>query len=232
MGPDDVGLIGAFRMANEASTGHVEPEPQSPVIPWNTINDRAAAAFTLGGLFIVASLLVPVGLAGVTDWSWVAGIELVGLAVLSVAIGLVGLYPRIREAEPTLAFGGVVSSVVAAGAAIVMLSMGGYALVAGGILGMELGTPKALFMTVSLLMASGYGLGFVLIGTALSRTNQTAGYTSPLLVIGGLSLLVPVAAELLRRGFGIEAPKWLFLPAIGVVTITTIAIGYTLRNQP
>lgn len=219
-------------MVNEASTTPVEREPHKPAISWDALGKRAATAFTLGGLFLVASLIVPVGLAGITDWSWVAGIELVGLAVLSVAIGLVGLYPRIREAEPTLAFGGIVSGVVAAGAAIVMLSMGGYALVAGGALGMELGTPKALFMAVSLLMASGYGLGFVLIGTALSRTNQTAGYTSPLLVIGGLSLLVPVAAELFRNGFGFEAPEWLFLPAIGVGTITTIAIGYTLRNQP
>lgn len=218
-------------MENEASIGRVEREPQSPVIPWETLTGRAAAAFTLGGLFLVASLLLPVGLAGITDLSWVAGIELVGLAVLSVAVGLSGLYPRVREAEPTLAFGGILSSIVAAGAAIVMLSMGGYALVAGGALGMELGTPKALFMTASLLMASGYGLGFALIGIALYRTKQTAGYTSPMLVIGGLSLLLPVAAELLRRGFGYEAPQWLFLPAIGVVTITTIAIGYTLRNQ-
>lgn len=219
-------------MEHEASTGQVEPEPQSPELPWETLNNRAAAAFTFGGLFLVASLLVPVGLAGITDLSWVAGVELVGLAVLSVAVGLAGLYPRVREAEPTLAFGGILSSVVAAGAAIVMLSMGGYALVASGALGMELGTPKALFMTVSMLMASGYGLGFVLTGTALHRTNRTAGYTSPLLIIGGLSLLLPVAAELLKRGFGYEAPEWLFLPAIGLVTITTMAVGYTLSNQP
>jgi hypothetical protein len=219
-------------MQTEASTGQVEPEPQSPVIPWETVNDRAAAAFTLGGLFLVASLLVPVGLARITDLSWVAGIELVSLAVLSVAAGLAGLYPRVREAQPALAFGGILSSVVAAGGAIVMLSMGAYAMVAGGALGMELGTPKALFMSVSLLMASGYGLGFVLIGTALYRTKQTAGSTSPLLVIGGLGLLLPVAAELLGRGFGFVAPEWLFLPAIGVITTTTILLGYTLRSQP
>lgn len=219
-------------MANEPSTAQVEPEPKGPLIPWDTFDNRAAAAFSLGGVFLVASVLVPVGLARITEWSWVAGIEFVGLAVLSVASGLVGLYPRVREAEPMLAFFGGLSGIIAAGAAIIMLAMGGYALVAGGALGVEIGKPKALFMTVTLLMASGYGLGFLLIGTALSRTNQTAGYTSQLLVIGGLSLLIPVAAELLKRGFGFEAPEWLLLPAIGLVTITTMGVGYTLSHQP
>lgn len=201
-------------------------------LSWHALVHRPSTAFTLGGLLLVASFLVPVGLARFTDWSWVAGLELVGLAVLAVSVGLVGVAYRVRGAAPMSALAGAASGVVAGVAALVLLGMGAYAGVAGGLLGLELPTPKAVFMTVSMAMAGGYGSGMLLLGTALVRTEPTSRYTGSLLVLGGSGLLVAVVADLLRRGVGLGTPDWLFLPALALVTLVTVTVGFTLDDRP
>lgn len=56
-----------------------------------------------------------------TDRNWAVGLILVVLAVLAVAAGLLGLYPRLREQVPRLATGGAVCMLVAGFAALIAL---------------------------------------------------------------------------------------------------------------
>lgn len=44
-------------------------------------------------------------------------------------------------------------------------------------------------------------------------------------------LLVLVTAELLRVAFGVETPAWLLFPAIGLIAVEAVAVGYAL-GQP
>lgn len=220
-------------MENQPSTVAAGAELESRVIPWESLEERAPATFTLAGVSLVASALVPVGLQTVTDWAWVSGIVLVGVAVIAVAVGLFGLYPTISERAPHLATVGVLSATVAGTAALGLIAMGGIALVGEGALGMDLGKPIGVFAVVTLSTAGGFSLGFLSFGTAGWRTDVLPGPTSQLLLLGGTVLLVPIVGETLRRGFGIETgiPPWIFLPALGLVTFDTMALGYYLRRR-
>lgn len=218
-------------MANQASTPHGEQKRTATMLSWNALGERTSTGFILGGLLLVASFLAPVGLARFTDWSWVAGLELVGLAVLAVAAALVGLAHRVRVAAPKSALAGAACGVVAGVAAFGLLGMGGYVGVAGGLLGLELPTPKAVFTAVSITMAAGYGFGMLLLGTALVRTEPASRYPGSLLILGGSGMLIAVVAELLRRGVGLGTPDWLFLPALALVTLVTVTVGFTLDDR-
>lgn len=219
-------------MENRSSTGTVERETQGQVVSWDWFDKRAASAFTLSGVLVLASMVVPVGLKAVSDWAWVSGIGLVGLAVMAVAVGLLGLYPRVTVETPRLAMLGVLSAVVAGVAALGLLAMGVIALVGEGALGMDLGKPVGIFVAVTLSMAGGFSLGFLSIGAAGRRSDAIPRTSSRLLLLGGALLLVPILGELLRRGFGVEAgiPPWIFLPVLGLVTLNTLVIGYSLRT--
>jgi len=219
-------------MENRSSTGTVERATQSHVVPWGWLSKRAASAFTLSGVLLLASVIVPMGLKAVTEWAWVSGIVLVGLAVLSVAAGLLGLYPRVTDDAPHLAILGFLSAGVAGVAALGLLAMGVLALVGEGAFGMDLGKPVGIFVAVTLSMASGFSLGFLSIGAAGRRSDTISRTSSRLLLLGGALLLVPIAGEVLRRGFGVEVgiPPGVFLPVIGLVTLVALALGYSLRT--
>lgn len=220
-------------MENQPSTVETGAKIDSHVVPWESLKDRSAAAFTLAGVFLVASTLLPVALQLVTDWAWVPGIVLVGMAVIAVATGLFGLYPSVSERAPHLATVGVVSATVAGAAALGLIAMGGAALVGEGTLGMDLGKPVGIFVVVSLLMAGGFSLGFVSHGAAGRRTGDLSRTSNYLLLFGGAALLVPIIGEVLRRGFGVEIgiPSWIFLPALGLIALDTLALGFHLQGS-
>jgi hypothetical protein len=53
-------------------------------IPWESFESRTASAFTLAGVLLVASVLVPVGLDPIAEWSWASGLALVGFGVVAL----------------------------------------------------------------------------------------------------------------------------------------------------
>lgn len=220
-------------MENRSSTGTGDRAAHSYVVPWDWLDKRAVSAFTLSGVLLLASIVVPVGLKPVTEWAWVSGIVLVGLAVLSVAAGLLGLYPRVTDDAPHLAILGMLSAVVAGVAALGLLVMGVIALVGEGAFGVDLGKPVGIFVAVTLAMASGFSVGFLSIGAAGRRSDAISRTSSQLLLLGGALLLVPIAGEFLRRGFGVVVgiPSWVFLPVLGLVTFDALAIGYSFRTE-
>lgn len=221
----------ARTMENQDSTTATEYESKSSIVQWRNLKHRTASAFTIGGVLLIASFFVPIGLEGITNWNWVSGIELVGLAVLAVTVGQVSLYKRVNARESKLPIAAVLSALVAGGGALVLMTMGGVAYVGIGVLGLELGTPKVMFKTVAFLTSSGYALGFTLFGIAGFRTETLSKTTSQLLLVGGVTLLIPIVAVSLRAGLGVNTPEWLFIPALVVVAIDTLAIGYVLKDS-
>jgi hypothetical protein len=220
-------------MENHPSTVEAGAKLNSHIVPWKSLKERSAAAFTLAGVFLIASTLLPVALQPVTDWAWVSGIVLVGMAVLAVPTGLFGLYSSVSERAPHLATLGVLSATVAGAAALGLIAMGVAALVGEGTLGMNLGKPVGIFVGVSLIMAGGFSFGFLSLGAAGWRTGDLSRITSYILLIGGVALLIPIIGEVLRRGFGVETgiPSWSFLPALGLIALDTLALGFHLQGS-
>lgn len=219
-------------MENQRNSSVVNSRLDSRVVPWGWLEKHAPSTFIIAGVLLLGSLVGPVILTPVTEWAWVAGIVIAGSAVVAVAAGLFGLYPRTTSHAPRLGRIGIVSGVIAVIAALILIAMGGIALLGAGMTGISLGKPMSLFVVVTLMLAVGFSGGFLSFGTVGLWDEGISRRVSRLLLFGGSVLLVPVAGGILRRGFGIQPgiPGWTFLPAIGLVTLSTLAIGYSLRS--
>jgi len=199
-------------------------------VPWNWLERRTGVAFAAGGAALVASAIVPVALGAVTEWSWVAGIVLVGGAVLGFAAGLLGLYPTSSPTAPRLASLGAVSAGIAGVGGLAMGAMGSLAVVAGAV-GVDLGKPMGVFAAVALSMGLGLAVALVTFGVASWIAPDTGTVTPALLTVGGAALLVPVGGELLRLAVGIAPPGWLLFPVLAGVAVDGLLIGYVLRRR-
>jgi hypothetical protein len=195
------------------------------------LEQRSASAFLVTGVLILASLVVPVGLEPFTKWSWVSGIVLIALAVVSVAVGLIGLYPRVNDQTPKLALAGVGAAMVAGVAALGLVVLTGVAVGNEVDFGMIVATPMRVFMLVGLLMAGGFSLSLLLFGAAIWHSESSSRTVGGLLIVGGGALLAPVAVELLGLLFKVNVPPWLLFPVIVALALDTVAVGYSLRIQ-
>lgn len=193
-----------------------------------SLEQRSASAFVLTGILILASLVIPVGLKTVTDWSWAAGLVLISMAVVAVSAGLVGLYPQVKNQTPKLALAGVGAAIVAGVAALGLITLVGAAL--GSQLGGDLTVykPMRAFTLVALLMSGGFSLGLFLFGAAIWQVDTASRTVGGLLMAGGVALLVPVISELFGSIFGLDTPLWVLFPVIIGVAFDTVAIGYQL----
>lgn len=218
-------------MENQRSTPAVDGKPHSNTSAWEPFERRVAPAFTIAGLSLIASLLLPVGLAAFAERAWIAGLLLVGFGVVAVTVGLVGLYPRIDARSPRLATIGVLSGVVAGVSALGLIALGTIALVGPVVSDVTLGTPMGAFSAIAISMASGYSVGFLSYGVHAWRATPPSRTAGLFLLLGGGLLLVPVVGELVRFAAGTGPPPWLFVPAVGGVSLATLALGLTLRSE-
>jgi hypothetical protein len=218
-------------MKNKPSIAAVEPERQHTIILWDPLVEAAAPAFRLAGIMIMASMIIPVGLEAFTDRAWVAGLVLVGVAVVVAALGLLGLYPWVNDTAPVLAKTGALFSVIGGTAALTLLAGVAVVLVADVAVGPNLRLLKGAFMTLVLLMAGGYSLGFLSFGIGSLRTEVPSRTVGRLLVVGGVVLLVPVVGQLLRLGFGIGPPPWVAFLMLGLSAVITLSVGYSLDSE-
>ncbi|MDX1747252.1 MAG: hypothetical protein R3324_15050, partial [Halobacteriales archaeon] len=122
-------------MENQSSNTVVEYEIETSNLPWKWLERRTARAFTLGGALLVASALIPIGLASVTEWSWVSGLVLVGFGVVAIGVGLLGTFPQVRDRAPWLARIGILCATVAGVAAVGLIILVGTAVTAAVTLG-------------------------------------------------------------------------------------------------
>lgn len=198
---------------------------------WKPFEGRSDSAFVLAGALVLLSLVVPVGLEVFTEMAWAAGIVLIGLAVLSVSIGLAGLYPQVTNRAPRLALAGVGAAVVAGIAALGLIALVGVALVGEVASGLSLSEPMSVFTALILSMTSGFAVGFLLFGIASWKSGTPSRTVAGLLIVGGVALLAPVGVELSGLVFDTETPVWLLLSVLGLIALDILAIGHTLRPR-
>lgn len=207
-----------------------ESQRQSRVVPWRWLEQRAGSAFAVGGALLLASLVVPVGLAALASWASASGIVLVGIAVLALASGLLGALPSGSEGRRSgLATAGTASVAVAGAGALGLTAMGIVALSVGAA-GLAVEAPKAAFTILALATATGLALALVAVGVARWRTDGGVAATPALLTAGGALLLVPVLGQLARLLIGVAPPPWLLFPVLVGVAIDALAVGVTLRR--
>lgn len=218
------------RMENQSSGTAVEHGIEASHLPWKWLERRTARAFILGGALLVASALAPIGLASVTEWSWVSGLVLVGISVVATGVGLLGTFPQVRDRSPWLALTGTLCATAAGVAAVGLIVLVGTAVTAAVTLGAPLPKPWGTFQVLALAMAGGLSLGFVLFGVARMRAGGSSDTPGKLLMVGGAVLLLPVLGELLRMGVGIGTPPWVLFGALGTLALDSLAVGYSLRT--
>lgn len=196
-----------------------------------SLERRRASAFVLAGVLILASLIVPIGLEALTDWSWAWGIVLIGLAVVTVSVGLLGLYPQVKDRTPRLALAGAGAATLAGAAALGLIALVGIAVGSEFAVGLTVSEPTSVFALLGLSTAGGFSLGLLLFGVATWQTAAPSRTVGGLLIAGGVALLAPVVVELLGPAFGVNTPPWLLFPVIGGVALDTAAIGCSLGTR-
>lgn len=189
---------------------------------------RSASAFVLTGILILASLVVPIGLKTLTDWSWAAGLVLVSMAVVAVSAGLIGLYPRVKNQTPKLALAGAGAAIVAGVVAIGIITLVGAALGSQLLGDLTVYKPMRVFTMIGLLMAGGFSVGLFLFGAAIWQADSPSRTVGELLLAGCVALLIPVIIELFGPTFGVNTPPWVLFPVIIGIAFDTVAIGYHL----
>lgn len=199
--------------------------------PLKSLEQRSASAFMLTGVLILASLIAPIGLEVVTELSWVAGLALIGLAVATVSVGMLGLYPWVNDRTPRLALAGAGAATVAGLAALGLIALAGIAVGSEFVAGLTISDPMSVFAGLGLLMAGGFALGFLLFGIATWRIAAPSRTIGGLLFAGGVALLAPVVIELLGLALGVNTPPWLLFPIIVGVALDTAVIGYHLKTR-
>ena len=200
------------------------------LVPWESLESYAPTAFAVAGASLLASLFAPLALLVVTDWSWLAGIALVGFAVVTAALGLLGLHPRTSVDSRKLAVAGAAFATTAVIAGTVVLALTGLTGAAIHLPNVEFSVGKQGFVVLSLTMAAGYALGFLSYGIGILRSSSKPDRTGVLLTTGGLLLLLPVAAAVLQLSGWIVTPAWVVFPTLGLVAVDTVAVGLSLRS--
>jgi|GEM_PF-5692428 len=217
-------------MDTHASTSQIDRSGRLRFVTWRILEHHTDSALTLGGMSLLGSLLVPVGLGAFTEWAWLAGIVLVGLGVLAVTLGLLGLYSRTKDRSPQLATVGAIVAVVAGIAGLVLLALSGLTTGAVVLQNVEFAVGMQSFAVITITVAGEYALGLLSFGILALRSDGSPGRTSLLLTGGGVLMLVPVIGALLQLGFGVDQPPWLLFPILGLVAIDTVAVGNSLRS--
>ncbi len=198
------------------------------VVPRNWVEGRSGAAFVFAGPSIIASAAVPPLLDPVADRTWIVGLTLVGLGVLAVAVGLLGLYPRLRADAPRLATAGAACATVGGFAALTLLALVAVAVVA--IYGLEMDPPPPMdfFRAVLVVMSGGFASGTVLSGIASERTGVPACAVGRLLAAAGLSVFLPGTVVVLAAVLDVSTPSWLLFPGIAAAALAVFLAGRRL----
>jgi hypothetical protein len=197
---------------------------------WESLEQQSPTAFIITGVLILLSVIIPIGLRTLTAWSWVSGLVLVGLAIVSVSVGLLGLYPIVKDHTPRLALAGAGAALVAGIAAFGLIVLTGVVMGSEFVAAFTITEPKTAFLLLSLSMAGSFSLGFLLFGIATWRNTAPSRKVAGLLIAGGLALLIPVVIEFAGGVLGLTTPPWLLFPVIVAVALDSAAIGYSLRS--
>lgn len=184
-----------------------------------------AAAFLIAGV-LLAGVAVYKGVGAFTSWSVTMEVDLIvgGLALIAPVIGLLGLYPRLREAAPRISLIGIVSAVVSAGIVLAVLVWFFATTLQLGRFPVWNEAPvwTAAALAVVFLTLS---LGFLLLGVASLRTTALSRPVSLLLVVPAVMWLGLLANVFVRAIANLDFYVYV------VNAAAVLAIGYFLRTE-
>lgn len=184
-----------------------------------------AAAFLIAGV-LLAGVAVYKGVGAFTSWSVTMEVDLIvgGLALIAPVVGLLGLYPRLREAAPRVSLIGIVSAVVSAGVVLAVLVWFFATTLQLGRFPVWNEAPvwTAAALAVVFLTLS---LGFLLLGVASLRTTALSRPVSLLLVVPAVMWLGLLANVFVRAIANLDFYVYVVNAAV------VLAIGYFLRTE-
>lgn len=184
-----------------------------------------ATAFLIAGV-LLAGVAVYKGIGAFTSWSVTMEVDLIvgGLALIAPVVGLLGLYPRLREAAPRVSLIGIVSAVVSAGVVLAVLVWFFATTLQLGRFPVWNEAPvwTAAALAVVFLTLS---LGFLLLGVASLRTTALSRPVSLLLVVPAVMWLGLLANVFVRAIANLDFYVYVVNAAV------VLAIGYFLRTE-
>lgn len=184
-----------------------------------------ATAFLIAGV-LLAGVAVYKGVGAFTSWSVTMEVDLIvgGLALIAPVVGLLGLYPRLREAAPRVSLIGIVSAVVSAGVVLAVLVWFFATTLQLGRFPVWNEAPvwTAAALAVVFLTLS---LGFLLLGVASLRTTALSRPVSLLLVVPAVMWLGLLANVFVRAIANLDFYVYVVNAAV------VLAIGYFLRTE-
>lgn len=182
-----------------------------------------AAAFLIAGV-LLAGVAVYKGVGAFTSWSVTMEVDLIvgGLALIAPVVGLLGLYPRLREAAPRVSLIGIVSAVVSAGVVLaVLVWFFGTTLQLGRF---PVWTEAPIWTAAALaIVFLTLALGFLLFGVASLRTLVFSRPVSLLLLVPAIMWLGLLVNVFVRAIANLD----FFVYVVNAATV--LAIGYLLR---
>lgn len=194
----------------------------------------------LGPVLMVLGVLVQ-GLVEATgiDRAEPAGIALGLLGLLgfllgpvTVVLGLLGLYTRLRQHAAGLARSGVVFVTLAAAASLALLVMFAAVAVSGGEPPGEGTVGLVVNRAVFQVLYAGLGLGFLLFGLAGWRQPAMPRTAGGLLVAAGVLMFFPFSENLLAWTLDVpRAPVWISGPAWALLLVAVVAVGRIVRTS-
>lgn len=209
----------------DAESLHVMSE--TITVPWKSVEKWDSVAFGVAGmswLVLMAIVALPMA-SGASTPAWLIPLFLV-TGLLASYLGLLGIYPHIKEVAPRMSLAGVGAVVIAAALVVFAVS---YTVVTGTV---DEGPPFPVFplMLVSTI------LGFLLIGTASVRTDNPTRWTGILVLVPAVAWFGDIVFIIASRALGVREIAGVslqVLPMVGVVlaSLALVALGYHLQTQ-
>lgn len=187
---------------------------------WATLERWSPIAFlAAGGLFVLPTAIYGIGVATGAGGNVVSPV-VIFVSMLVVFVGLLGLYPRLAEADPILSLGGL--GLLAVTASIIIGTLSIAALPNGP----TFGKPHILVIAVSVVIGS--TLTLATFGVASLRTGvYPRRIGSSLLAMAAGTAFVFVSMLL----YSAPTPPWTgFVPSV-LFVVTSASVGFVLRNE-
>lgn len=193
---------------------------------WTTLKRQNKTVLMIAGVWLLG-YAISKAIYTFTDVTAVGAFDVSfgGLGLLVTVVGLVGLYPRLRDEAPRLSFAGLVTAVVAAVGNIALLGWLALAtLTRAGYPAIPEESPAWTVVALIVVFVT-MALGFLLFGAASLRTDIFSRPVGWLLVVPGLGW-----AGLIVGNLALPSGQYLGLVYVPIC-LALLGIGYSLDSE-